>query len=72
MRDQRVKFFSDDGADISEVQLCLNPEAEHYLDWFHIAMRIALIRQYVKGSKIRAEKREEGLKRGNWTLRRIA
>ena len=31
-----VMFFSDGGADIREVQLYLNPEAEHYLDWFHI------------------------------------
>jgi hypothetical protein len=29
---QRVMFFSDGGTDIREVQLYLNPEAEHYLD----------------------------------------
>jgi len=59
---QRVKFFSDGGADIRDVQLYLNPEAEHYLDWFHITMRITVMRQYVKGLKTTAEKREEGLK----------
>jgi hypothetical protein len=40
---QRVMFFSDGGADIRDVQLYLNPEAEHYLDWFHITMRITVM-----------------------------
>lgn len=59
---QRVKFFSDGGADIRDVQLYLNPEAEHYLDWFHITMRITVMRQYAKGLKTTAEKRDESLK----------
>ena len=37
---QRVMFFSDGGTDIREVQHYMNPEAEHYLDWFHITMRL--------------------------------
>jgi hypothetical protein len=37
---QRVMFFSDGSTDIREVQQYLNPEAEHYLDWFHITMRL--------------------------------
>jgi hypothetical protein len=36
---QPVKFFSDGGADIGDMQLYLNPEAVHYLDWFHVTMR---------------------------------
>jgi hypothetical protein len=59
---QQVKFFSDGGADIRDVQLYLNPEAEHYLDWFHITMRITVMGQYAKGLKTVPEKREEGLK----------
>ena len=39
---QRVMFFSDGGTDIREVQHYLNPEAEHYLDWFHITMRLTV------------------------------
>jgi len=58
---QQVKFFSDGGADIRDMQLYLNPEAEHYLDWFHVTMRITVMGQYVKGLKTTAEKREEGL-----------
>jgi hypothetical protein len=59
---QQVKFFSDGGADIRDMQLYLNPEAEHYLDWFHITMRITVMGQYAKGLQTTTEKREEGLK----------
>jgi hypothetical protein len=59
---QQVKFFSDGGADIRDMQLYLNPEAENYLDWFHVTMRITVMGQYAKGLKTTAEKREEGLK----------
>jgi hypothetical protein len=43
---QQVKFFSDGGVDIRDMQLYLNPEAEHYLDWFHVTMRITVMGQY--------------------------
>jgi hypothetical protein len=56
---QRVMFFSDGGADIRDVQLYLNPEAEHYLDWFHITMRITVMGQCAKGLKVGLEKRKE-------------
>ena len=46
---QRVMFFSDGGTDVREVQLYLNPEAEHYLDWFHLTMRLTVMGQYAKG-----------------------
>jgi hypothetical protein len=44
------------------VQLYLNPEAEHYLDWFHITMRLTVMGQYAKGLDTTQEKREEILK----------
>jgi hypothetical protein len=59
---QRVMFFSDGGADIREVQQYLNPEAEHYLDWFHITMRLTVMGQYAKGLDTTQENREEILK----------
>ena len=59
---QRVMFFSDGGTDIREVQLYLNPEAEHYLDWFHLTMQITVMRQYAKGLETTPERRDEGLK----------
>jgi hypothetical protein len=59
---QRVMFFSDGGTDIREVQLYLNPEAEHYLDWFHLTMRLTVMGQYAKGLDATQEKRKETLK----------
>jgi hypothetical protein len=41
------------------VQLYLNPEAEHCLDWFHITMRITVMGQCAKGLKVGMEKRNE-------------
>jgi len=59
---QQVMFFSDGGSDIREVQQYLNPEAEHYLDWFHLTMQITVMRQYAKGLDTTPERRDEGLK----------
>jgi hypothetical protein len=59
---QQVMFFSDGGSDVREVQQYLNPEAEHYLDWFHLTMQITVMRQYAKGLETTPERRDEGLK----------
>ena len=44
------------------VQQYLNPEAEHYLDWFHITMRVTVMGQYAKGLDTTQENRQEILK----------
>jgi hypothetical protein len=44
-----VEFLSDGGEDVRNVQLYLNPEAEHLLDWFHITMRLTVMNQMAKG-----------------------
>jgi hypothetical protein len=31
------------------VQLYLNPQAEHLLDWFHLTMRLTVLNQTAKG-----------------------
>jgi hypothetical protein len=46
---QKVIFLSDGGDTVRELQLYLNPQAEHLLDWFHVTMRITNLRQMVKG-----------------------
>lgn len=46
---QSVTFLSDGGEDVREVQNYLSPESEHYLDWFHITMRITVMKQMAKG-----------------------
>ena len=46
---QLVTFFSDGGDTVRDLQLYLNPQAEHLLDWFHITMRITVMTQMAKG-----------------------
>jgi hypothetical protein len=46
---QQVTFLSDGGEDVRQVQRYLNPEAEYWLDWFHITMRITVMKQIAKG-----------------------
>ena len=46
---QQVTFLSDGEESIRNLQYYLNPNAEHILDWFHITMRITVMKQIAKG-----------------------
>ena len=46
---QQVVFLSDGGEDVRNLQVYLNPQAEHLLDWFHITMRLTVLRQKALG-----------------------
>ena len=46
---QQVEFISDGGEDVRNVQLYLNPQAEHLLDWFHLTMRLTVLTQTAQG-----------------------
>ena len=46
---QQVAFLSDGGEDVRSVQLHLHPDAEHLLDWFHVTMRLTVLKQIAKG-----------------------
>lgn len=46
---QQITFFSDGADTVRDLQLYLNPQAEHLLDWFHITMRITAMNQMAKG-----------------------
>jgi hypothetical protein len=35
--DQQITFLSDGADTVRELQLYLNPHAEHLLDWFHVS-----------------------------------
>jgi hypothetical protein len=35
--------------DVRELPLYLSPESEHWLDWFHVAMRLRVMGQMAKG-----------------------
>ena len=48
---QQVVFLSDGGDTVRDMQAYLSPESEHLLDWFHITMRLTVMRQLVKGMK---------------------
>ena len=46
---QQIVFLSDGGETVRNLQLYLNPEAEHLLDWFHVTMRLTVLNQTAKG-----------------------
>lgn len=46
---QQITFVSDGADNLRDLQVYLNPQAEHVLDWFHIAMRLTVLGQYAKG-----------------------
>jgi hypothetical protein len=45
---QQVIFMSDGGEDVRRVQTYLHPHSEHWIDWFHITMRITVLQQQIK------------------------
>ena len=45
---QQITFMSDGGDTVRDLQFYLNPESEHILDWFHITMRITVMKQMAK------------------------
>jgi hypothetical protein len=58
---------------VRDLPLYLNPQAEQYLDWFHITMRITVMRQLAKGLRSRdnptvAKEVLEDLVRLKWFL----
>jgi hypothetical protein len=46
---QQIIFLSDGGDTVRGLPVYLNPNAEHLLDWFHITMRLTVMRQMAKG-----------------------
>src|SRR5712692_9108232 len=55
---QQITFLSDGGDDVRNLQLYLNPLAEHVLDWFHVAMRLTVLGQLAKGVALRTESKD--------------
>ena len=69
---QQVTFLSDGGDTVRNLQLYLNPQAEHILDWFHITMHITVLGQFIKGVKRydaeQSKEMEETLESVKWNL----
>jgi hypothetical protein len=69
---QDVTFLTDGGEEVRALTELVTPEAEHVLDWFHIAMRLTVLKQYARGVAHHDEK--EGaqllsdLERTKWLL----
>ncbi len=49
---QEVTFLSDGGDTVRAIQFYLNPQAAFILDWFHVAMRLTVLGQFIKGLPI--------------------
>src|SRR5438270_11677709 len=50
---QQVTFLTDGGEDVRDLPLYLNPQAEHLIAWFHVAMRLTVMSQMTKGLRAR-------------------
>lgn len=61
---QQITFLSDGGDTVRDLQLYLNPHAEHLLDWFHLTMRFTVMQQTAKGlpEKTRDEEQDYPLR----------
>ena len=46
---QPFTFLTGGGDTVRNMPIYMAPASEHLLDWFHITMRITVMRQYVKG-----------------------
>jgi len=70
---QAITFLSDGGDNVRDLQLYLRVLAEHLLDWFHITMRITVLRQQLKELIAAApdhdlEQLDDELERAKWYL----
>lgn len=61
---QQVVFLSDCGDSLRNLQAYLHPDSEHWLDWFHITMRISVLQQQVKTLKDEQPEELEAVLRG--------
>jgi hypothetical protein len=46
---QPLTFLSDGGETVRNLPVRLYPQAAHWIDWFHLTMRVTLLGQYLKG-----------------------
>jgi hypothetical protein len=71
--DQPVQFLSDGKETVRNLQMYISPQSEHWLDWFHITMRLTVMGQIRKGLKgvesaSLAEQAERDLESLKWHL----
>ena len=68
---QQVVFLSDGADTLRRLEQNIAPEAEHVLDWFHVAMRLTVLGQMIKSARTEtatAEAKAAALERIKWFL----
>jgi len=68
---QQVVFLSDGADTLRRLPQNIAPEAEHVLDWFHVAMRLTVLGQMIKSARTEAataEAKAAALERIKWLL----
>ena len=69
---QEITFLTDGGDSVRGLAVDMSPCAEHFLDWFHITMRLTVLGQYAKGlahhDRKGAEESQKTLERIKWSL----
>lgn len=65
---QAITFLSDGGDTVRELPFYMSPNSEHVLDWFHITMRMTVIKQMAKGVANHEIGVEEKLERIKWYI----
>jgi hypothetical protein len=63
---QQVTFLSDGAEDVRELPLYLSPKSEHWLDWFHVTMRLTVMGQLAKGWQ--TNRSQESASEEDWAL----
>lgn len=71
---QDITFLTDGCDDVRELPSYISPKSEHIIDWFHITMKITVIKQMIKGMSfapeldIKKSDIEEDLERVKWCV----
>lgn len=58
---QDITFITDGGEEVRSLAEMIAPASEHVLDWFHITMRITVLRQFAQGLENHDEQAGQGL-----------
>jgi len=56
---QHMTVLSDGGDTVRNLQWYLSPEAEHLVDWFHLAMRLTVLQQTAKDLPLTVQDEED-------------
>lgn len=65
---QDITFLSDGGDTVRDIQTFISPRSEHLLDWFHITMKITVMKQMVKGLSESEQDKLEKLESIKWNI----